>query len=497
MLPISPFVYSYVYFGIVLLLPDYISIWLSCNHVGSYYSTLILSRTIGDVMRYFILGVMMLCYRGYQINWELLWGNISCIFVGFVYLLHVVRTKYYLFGRHDLPYNDSHTMTLNGWSFLVTFTLSLIIALVISYHSQNQTLLKTPQEEESNQYVDISSDIEITGENPNRTDLSSFQVWWDTVNAFHYMNERRKFITVIFVSIPINRFDTIDSIDNSLPLQSPLYFILANTIPVISKRRPMHGWCKHVGCISLLAFPFVAIGLKPPPFAWTTVLLISFFIAFNVFISTHPLREPTHMWLRVYSLTGMTMCSITMYALIAEIDNLFWQYFSMNLGPCADTIPLLMASSGVLVVLYVFIDNLMNEGLPDAAYGAVMSVVTHCIYMCLPQLVLHRCYSNHTYVRWGLPLQDFTLSHSTPTLPQIQITDKAQTVAKFFLSMLFTTLFHVSMSGNEFRMSLYYLLLVLFTFHAFLQLSAYYGSVILFGSDSNIQAPLDLSTFWA
>lgn len=107
------------------------------------------------------------------------------------------------------------------------------------------------------------------------------------------------------------------------------------------------------------------------------------------------------MWLRVYSLMGMSMCSITLYALIDEIDNLFWQYFSMNFGPCADTIPLLLFSSGALVVLYVFLDNLMNEGLPDAAYGAIMSVITHSIYMCLPQLVLHRCYNNHTFVSWG------------------------------------------------------------------------------------------------
>lgn len=70
-------------------------------------------------------------------------------------------------------------------------------------------------------------------------------------------------------------------------------------------------------------------------------------------------------------------------------------------------------------------------------------------------------------------------------------------MANFFISILFTTLFHVSMSGYEFRMSLFYTLLVLFTFQTFLQFSAYYGSVILFGAASNIQAPLDISLFWA
>lgn len=171
----------------------------------------------------------------------------------------------------------------------------------------------------------------------------------------------------------------------------------------------MHGWCKHVGCISLLVFPFVTIGLQPPPFVWTSVLLISLFIAFIVFVSTHPLRPPNTVWLGIYSLTGMTMCSITMFALIDEIDNLFWQYFSMRLGPCSDTIPVLLFSSGEIILLYVFIDNLIREGLPDAAYGATMSAVTHSIYMCLPQLVLHRCYDINIYVSCGWLLLYSTL----------------------------------------------------------------------------------------
>lgn len=204
MLPISPYVYSYVYFGIVVFLPDYLSIWLTCFGVSSYHSTLILSRTMGDIMRFFILGVMILCYRGYRVNGELLWGNFLQIFIGLVYLLHVVRTKYYLFGRRDLPYNDSHTMTLNAWSFLVSFALGLILALLISYHDQKQKPRNQSSheqgEEESDQFVDVPSEMEIVGESTKRTDLSSFQVWWDTVNAFHNMHERYKYMVILFVS---------------------------------------------------------------------------------------------------------------------------------------------------------------------------------------------------------------------------------------------------------------------------------------------------------
>lgn len=280
-----------------------------------------------------------------------------------------------------------------------------------------------------------------------------------------------------------------------LSLQAPLYFLLANTIPVNDMRRPMRGWCKPVGCLSLLALPFVTIGLHPDPIVWTTVLVVSFFLAFMVFISTHGLREPNIMYLCLYCFLGMAMCAMTMFAIFSEINNVLWQYLCMRLNPSADTIPMLMFGSGEVVVMHVFLNDLMREGLFKAAYGAIMSAVTHTVYMCLPELVLPSCYDANTYVR-QINLRSFAIPLFT-TLPQILITGRAKTVAAFFLATLFTSLLHVSMSGNEFRMSLFYNLMLWFIFLMFYQFAAHFNHVILFGSQLIIQGPMDIAAFWA
>lgn len=196
LLPISPFAYSYAYFGVMVFLPQYLRIWLTCKNETSYQATLHLSRLIGDVMRYFILGVMVLCVHSYQVSPELLWGNFLFIFFGYAYLLYVISVKYELFWRNDLPYNDSHMLTLNAWSFLLTLVLGMGIVLIISYHSHKRTM---PKEEGRDAFSEAPSELEITGVTAKRTDLSNFKIWWDTVNAFHNMQGRRKIVIIIFV----------------------------------------------------------------------------------------------------------------------------------------------------------------------------------------------------------------------------------------------------------------------------------------------------------
>lgn len=193
----------------MVFLPQYLRIWLTCNNETSYKATLELSRLVGDVMRYFILGVMVLCVHTYRVSPELLWGNFLFIFFGFAYLLYVISAKYDLFSRHDLPYNDSHLLTLNAWSYLLAFILGNSIVLVISYHNYNSEL---PKEEESDVPSELPSDVEITGVTAKQTNLSNFKIWWDTVNAFHNMQDRKKIVIIIFVWTPcvICQQDSID-----------------------------------------------------------------------------------------------------------------------------------------------------------------------------------------------------------------------------------------------------------------------------------------------
>ncbi|XP_064536108.1 uncharacterized protein LOC135426757 isoform X2 [Drosophila montana] len=441
MLPISSYTYSFVYFGSCLFIPNYLNFWLSCPYNTVNVASLVFTKSVGDILRYFLLGIMMLCINGYHVRSVLWWGNMSFILIGYVYLFIIVRLKYDLFGAFDLAYDNAHLLTPNAWTFLFVFNLVLLLSILLSYHKRRRNL-KKPISEESNVSRDISSPAsemeEEVGKAPLRNDLNKFQVWWSTVNGYANMKERHKIIVICF---------------------TPLYFILANIVPVINKNRPMYGWCK-----------------PPDPKAWFGVFMISWIMAFMVYISSHSLREPSHAALCIYSIVGMVVCSVSMHCLIGEINNLAWQYLSMRFHGMSDLICLMFFSSGEMLCATVFLHHLMAHKLNDAAYGAVMSLITHTVYTTLPLLVLHNCYAKNTFIMG---------------------TAKSETCFNFFLIIFFGTLFHVSMSANEFRMSLFYYLLTLSSSFILFQMAAYSEWVHPFGALHTIQPPRETRQHWA
>jgi len=169
-------------------------------------------------------------------------------------------------------------------------------------------------------------------------------------------------------------------------------------IPVIDMDRPLHGWCKPVAIISLVVLPFLSLGLKPKTHTLYTLFAISWFFAFVASISTESLREPSYIWLRIYSIIGLLVYSITMHTVIGEIDNLIWQFMSMRFSPMPDMIAIMFISTGEICCMSVLLGSLIRRRMLDAAYGAVMSALSHTIYMALPQLVLQECYNSNIYV---------------------------------------------------------------------------------------------------
>ncbi|XP_030563556.1 uncharacterized protein LOC115764569 isoform X1 [Drosophila novamexicana] len=457
MLPISSYTYSFVYFGSCLFIPEYLNFWLSCPYKSVDVASLMFTKSVGDILRFFLLGIMMLCIKGYHVRSVLWWGNMSFILIGYVYLFMVVRLKYDLFGAFDLAYDNAHLMTLNAWTFLFVFNLVLLLSILLSYHKRRRQLRKTIGKESSvsKDIPSPASEMDDVGNSPLRDDLNKFQIWWSTVNGYANMKEHNKIIVICF---------------------TPLYFLLANIVPVIDKNRPMYGWCKNVNCVSFLVFPIIFINLMPDPKAWFGVFVISWILAFMVYISTHSLREPSHAALCIYSIVGMVVCSVSMDCLIGEIDNLAWQYFSLRFHGMSDLICLMFFSSGEMLCASVFLHYLIAHNLNDAAYGAVMSLITHSVYTALPLLVLHNCYTRNTY---------------------IMETAKSETCFNFFLVIFFGTLFHVSMSANEFRMSLFYYLLIFCSSFVVFQMAAYSEWVHPFGALHTIQPPRETRKHWA
>lgn len=202
MLPISSYTYSFVYFGSCLFIPEYLNFWLSCPYKSVDVASLMFTKSVGDILRFFLLGIMMLCIKGYHVRSVLWWGNMSFILIGYVYLFMVVRLKYDLFGAFDLAYDNAHLMTLNAWTFLFVFNLVLLLSILLSYHKRRRQLRKTIGKESSvsKDIPSPASEMDDVGNSPLRDDLNKFQIWWSTVNGYANMKEHNKIIVICFVS---------------------------------------------------------------------------------------------------------------------------------------------------------------------------------------------------------------------------------------------------------------------------------------------------------
>ncbi|KAM8712231.1 hypothetical protein ACLKA7_012707 [Drosophila subpalustris] len=458
MLPVSPFAFSFFYFGFSIFMPDYVSLFFDCTFSNSYTASLQFSKVIGDALHFFLVGVMALCINGYHVNGVLLWSSMSFIFLGYIYLLWVVNTKYELFGRHDLVNDYTHMHTMNAWTFVFAFFFVMGLSMLISYYLQRQMRKQKSKSSifshSSTLTSEIPSDADISGTNVRIKHMTKTAVWWKTVNGMANLREKNQIV---------------------IALLSPFYFIAANMIPVIDMDRPMRGWCKPVAIVSLLVLPFMSLGLSPKPHTLYTLLACSWFFAFVTCISTESLREPSFIWIRIYHIIGIFAYSVSIHTVIGEIDNLIWQFLCMRFSPMPDMIAIVFISTGEILCMSVLLNNLIRRKMLDAAYGAVMSTLAHTIYMALPQLVLQECYTSSIY---------------------IMCSSKTATCTVFFMLIFFGTLMHISMSGNEFRMSLFFYLLTLYIAYLLFQLMTYYHQ-IHFGVQHTIRPPSDSKNVWA
>lgn len=201
MLPISEYTYGYVFTGLYLLLPDYIDFVMNCSKHKTAQGTLTFSKIMGDNLRFFAAGIMMLCNRGYRVNGMLWWANMTIIFMGYIYMTFVVDLKYRALGTPDLLYSDATALTFNAVMFLSLFLLILSLALLLSYHNQSRRAsLSTTEAARGNAEVsEVSSNMDMEEQTPIREELSTSRIWWNTVNGYANMKERYKALSILFV----------------------------------------------------------------------------------------------------------------------------------------------------------------------------------------------------------------------------------------------------------------------------------------------------------
>ncbi|XP_002006640.3 uncharacterized protein LOC6580841 [Drosophila mojavensis] len=457
LLPISEYTYGYVFIGLYLLLPDYIVFVMNCSYHKNAEATLTFSKMMGDNLRFFVAGIMMLCNRGYHVNGMLWWTNMTIIIIGYIYMTFVVDLKYRAFGAPDLLYSDAAALTFNANTFLSLFLLILSLALLLSYHNQNRraSLSTTEAASVDTEVAQVSSDMDMEKQTPIYEELSAFRIWWSSVNGYANMRERYKVLTILFV---------------------PGYFLLANVIPVMSRERPMYGWCKIINIFGFLVAPFLLIKMGTDTTAFLVLWGITWFIAVVVLVAFHPRRQPGHFLICVYSALGTISSNNILFQLSDEINNLTWQYMTMRFEYLGETVCILFFGSGEVLWLIVLLHNLTERNLQDAAFGAVLGVVTHNIYMTLPLLVLHHCYTSDSYFVFTAKLQNCYI---------------------FFLVLFFGVLFHVSMSSHELRLSLFFYIVAMTTTFILFEFAAFYKWVHHFGSLTFIKPPRDQIYHWA
>ncbi|KAH8249567.1 hypothetical protein KR032_010605, partial [Drosophila birchii] len=412
--PATMFGSSFLISGPCLLTPYYTRKWLICETQEENLSPVQYAILIGNVMRYFVIGIMVMCVQGYKIDGVTLWSSMIFLMTGTSYLIILSMRKYYI----DEDEGNESTEDLNLLEFRVlVFLLILIIVLVVVLASSFTTFARSGLKKirQPQSYSDLESDDEILGSYPKQRIFSRREIWWRTVNGNKIMRDSPVVYRIFMV---------------------PIFFVLAHFIPVISKERFQIGWVKYINVLCFLILPVLCFLHDFSAVNLVVVTIVCWTFSFLVYISTHSMRRPDHAWL--YSLLGLGISSLAMCVLSREIDNLIWQFMGLRFRLSTDINALLYLGMGEVFSEALVLRGMQRRKLWDACYGFVMSLTTYGLYLVFPLIYYHKCYNVNC---------------------QIIDTASSGTCKLFMLLIICTTLLHISMSGYEFRISLFYYLL--------------------------------------
>ncbi|SPP82217.1 uncharacterized protein LOC117583971 [Drosophila guanche] len=435
--PLTKFAFSYLFFGISFFVPYYLSIWRSCVDKVEHLSAVQFSRMTGDLMRHFVTGVMVLCIRGYRVDGVNIWSSLVFILLGFGYLIAVTSKQY---DVHENTHQDIYLLKFRVIIFLFVFSMVSVVVFVVSH--TNFWRLNPPKDYAPEDYSNLESDAEVLGRYSKRRQLKRCKIWWRTVNGFRNTKGAQSCLGILLI---------------------PFYFLAAHLIPVLAVDRPLCGWNKYVNCFSLVIFPFLCMPLGIGPEAWLLLVVICWLSSVLVFMSTHSLRQPDYVW--PYALLGLSLSSLALRYLIQEVENLTWQFVSFRFDVMPDLVALMCFGLGDIFCEVIILWHLIQRKFFDAAFGVVMSMVTYGILLALPLLLWHGCYNSNTH---------------------IIVTGPTETCIQFLFLMFGSSLFHVSMSGYEFRMSLFLYLLAVTVVYMTFQWMTYHFWVHSFATLHNV-----------
>ncbi|KAH8242025.1 hypothetical protein KR038_006719, partial [Drosophila bunnanda] len=406
--PLTTLGSSYLIAGPCLLGPYYTSFWPSCAVHEENVSPLQFAKLVGDVMRHFVIGILVQSMQGYRVEGVTLWSCITFMILGVLYLMLVSNRKHYIPIKDIVTSKDLTTLEFRVFVFILAFGLVLLVIMAASYVTFERSGLK---ERHHDSYSELESDEEIMGIYPKQRIFSRQHIWWETVNGNKIMKDNPWAYRMFMV---------------------PVFFVLAHFIPVISKDRFQDGWVKYINCLCFIFLPVLHLFYKFSIVEFMVITVICWAASFLVYISTHSMRRPDRLWL--FSLVGLIISSMAMCVLSREIENLTWQFIGLRFHLLPDLNVLMYFGLGEAFSEAIVVRGLQRRKMLDACFGVGMSLSSYGLFLAFPLLYYHDCYNRNC---------------------KIIVTASSETCMLFFLLILSTTLLHISMSGYEFRMSLF------------------------------------------
>ncbi|XP_032307670.1 mitochondrial sodium/calcium exchanger protein isoform X2 [Drosophila ananassae] len=366
--PMTIFGNCYLLFGLFFIMPYYLGDWPICNYQTGILCALQVSKLCGDTLKFFVVGVLVICVQGHRVDGVTLWSSMVflMIMMGYLRKMIAVRYKMVAYAVFDTPYQ--HLYLFRSMVFGFTFILVLIMVFVVSHESYKRRMSRLSLDVET--FSDIDSDDEILGDYQKMRIFSAKFLWWNSVDGMKNLQDYYTPLKIIMI---------------------PLYVPLAHFIPVLTDRRFLHGWSKYVVCLSLILFPFVCLPICFNGTIWLMILTISWFCSALVFISTHTLRRPNFIWM--FALIGILISSVFMSLLSREGENIIWQYIRIRFKMRPDHIPLMYFGICEAFCLAIVVNDLQHRKLSDASFGVVASLLTYTTCSIFPFLYFQDCYT--------------------------------------------------------------------------------------------------------
>jgi len=174
---------TFLIFAPSIFVSFYNSAWMICDPQRVSLSPLQFAKMVGDILRYFVIGLMVLSMQGYRAEGVTLWSCMTFILTGMGYLYIVTKKSYQI----KLMDTDLNLIKFRVTVFLYTFSLVLLVIVVVSHATYQRSLLKGTAKPEN--YLDMDSGDEILGKYQKQKVFTRRQLWLKTVNGYDNMKD--------------------------------------------------------------------------------------------------------------------------------------------------------------------------------------------------------------------------------------------------------------------------------------------------------------------